>query len=79
MIVIVTENPRELSTAVMEKLSARRWKLISQLRIIYPILQSPDKSLSINGFKLPNSDFTGEQDIIMLSMQVVTKSMSRLH
>ncbi len=34
--------------------------LVSQIRTIYPIQQSVDgKSLSINGFRLPNSDFTG--------------------
>jgi len=39
---------------------SHRWNLITQLKIIFPISQSTDgKSFSINGFRLPNSDFTG--------------------
>lgn len=40
-------------------LTSKRY-LIGQIRTIYSIQQSSDgKSLSINGFRLPNSDFTG--------------------
>eukprot|EP00026_Physarum_polycephalum_P005331 Phypoly_transcript_05363.p1 GENE.Phypoly_transcript_05363~~Phypoly_transcript_05363.p1 ORF type:complete len:615 (+),score=107.27 Phypoly_transcript_05363:79-1923(+) len=54
------EKEKDILRALKESYEFRRWYLVSQIRTIYTIQQSQDgKSLSVNGFKLPNSDFTG--------------------
>lgn len=53
------ERDHQLFLLRCEALAIRRRTLISQLRSIYPIAPLGDKTLSIAGFSLPNSDFTG--------------------
>lgn len=54
------EKEKEILRTLKESYEFRRWYLVAQIRTIYTIQQSQDgKSLSVNGFKLPNSDFTG--------------------
>jgi hypothetical protein len=44
-----------------------KWKLITQLKAIFPIKQTPDgKFFTISGFPLPNSDFTGSLPFCLL-------------
>jgi len=56
----VLDKEKDSLRTLKEPYEFRRWYLVSQIRTIYTIQQSQDgKSLSVNGFKLPNSDFTG--------------------
>eukprot|EP01113_Clastostelium_recurvatum_P025554 TRINITY_DN3074_c1_g1_i1.p1 TRINITY_DN3074_c1_g1~~TRINITY_DN3074_c1_g1_i1.p1 ORF type:complete len:583 (+),score=153.72 TRINITY_DN3074_c1_g1_i1:93-1841(+) len=65
---------RALLSSLHTSLSHRKWQLLAQLRQVYPIQQSPDgKSLSVNGFRLPNSDFTGcDEEQIATALGYVT-------
>jgi len=68
----------ELNSFSMEDYFNRRvtlkWKLVGQLRSIFPIGQAPEgKSLTINGFALPNSDFAGcDEEQIAVALGFVT-------
>jgi hypothetical protein len=51
---------RETYECCKFKIERQIWSLISQLKIIYSIQPTSDnRGFTINGFRLPNSDFTG--------------------
>ena len=57
---IKLEQDKKLLILLTKTCEERRWKLIKEMTSIYPITNSTDgKCLTINGFRLPNSDFTG--------------------
>ena len=50
-------------------IDAHENKLIEELRTIYPIKQSVDgRCLQICGCSLPNSDFSGTEDLLIVSV-----------
>lgn len=54
------ENTELTCEKISQGIASKKWELISQLRLIFPINSSPDqKCLLISGFRLPNSDFNG--------------------
>jgi hypothetical protein len=68
------EKDKGKLTTIRSSLDYRRWRLINQIKALYPISHSNDnKSLSINGYKLPNSDFTGcDEEQIATSLGCVS-------
>lgn len=52
--------PRIRCERLTRSITQRKWDLLAQLRTIYPVTQSSDgKSLSLAGFRLPNSEYNG--------------------
>jgi len=56
----ILEQDKERDKGYQSKIKHQRWNLISRLSTIYSIQPTNDgNGYTVNGFRLPNSDFTG--------------------
>jgi hypothetical protein len=68
---LMTISNRATLLTIQHTLTQRRWNLVASIKTIYPIQQLDGKSLFINGFRLPNSEFTGMQQPLTVQLIII--------